>query len=135
MAAREKHLMSSSRPRIKICGLTRYEDAALAAQSGAWGLGFIFTDKSPRCCTLKTAREIIRRLDEEKFEVEKVGVFLNESAAEINRIASETGLTFAQLRARGEAESRLPGPKGNLEIFLWLSPETAEKAGESPTAR
>ena len=96
--------MNSSTPKIKICGLTRYEDAALAAQSGAWGLGFIFSDKSPRRCTQKIAKVIIRRLDEDKFEVEKVGVFLNESAATINRIASETGLTFAQLHGSESPE-------------------------------
>jgi len=38
-------------------------------------------------------------------------------------------------RARGEADSRLAGPKGNREIFLWLSPQGAEKAGESPSVR
>jgi len=96
--------VNSSMPKIKICGLTRYEDAALAVQSGAWGLGFIFSDKSPRRCSLKTAREIIHRLDEEKFEVEKIGVFLNESADKINRIASETGLTFAQLHGNESPE-------------------------------
>ncbi len=92
------------RPKIKICGLTRYEDAALAARCGAWGLGFIFSEKSPRCCTLETAGEIIRRLDEEKFEVEKVGVFLNESAVEINRVAAATGLTVAQLHGSESPE-------------------------------
>jgi phosphoribosylanthranilate isomerase len=83
--------------KVKICGLTRYEDAALAAQLGAWGLGFIFSDKSPRTCTVEAAREIIHRLNEQQVEVEKVGVFLNESADEVNRIAAEVGLTFAQM--------------------------------------
>ena len=67
-------------------------------------MGFIFSDKSPRRCTLNTAREIIRRLNEEKYEVEKVGVFLNESAQEINKIAAETGLTFAQLHGSESPE-------------------------------
>ena len=53
-----------------------------------------------------------------------------QAVADVRQAATALGW-----RARGEAESRLPGPKGNLEIFLWLSPETAEKAGESPTAR
>ena len=89
--------MSSSQAKIKICGLTRYEDAALAARLGAWGLGFIFTDKSPRSCPVATAKEIIQQLDDDGFQVEKVGVFLNEPAQEINRIAAEVGLTVAQL--------------------------------------
>ena len=37
--------------------------------------------------------------------------------------------------ALGEAESRLPGPKGNREIFLWLRPPTAEVVGESKRRR
>lgn len=89
--------MSSSSVKVKICGLTRYEDAALAARLGAWGVGFIFTDKSPRACAEDAAKAIIRQLNDDGFEVEKVGVFLNQSPAEINRIAAEVGLTFAQL--------------------------------------
>ena len=97
MVARVKHCMNSSPVKIKICGLTRYEDAALAAQLGAWGLGFIFSDKSPRACPPGRAREIILQLDSEGFDVEKVGVFLNESAETVNRIAADTGITVAQL--------------------------------------
>ena len=37
--------------------------------------------------------------------------------------------------ALGEAESRLPGPKGNREIFLWLRPRMAEAVGESERRR
>ena len=96
--------MNSSSLKVKICGLTRYEDAALAVDSGAWGLGFIFADKSPRYCSVDTVAEIIRRLDQENYEVEKVGVFLNESAAEINRVAAACGLTVAQLHGNETPE-------------------------------
>ncbi|MFQ5660307.1 MAG: phosphoribosylanthranilate isomerase [Gammaproteobacteria bacterium] len=89
--------MNSLTVKIKICGLTRYEDAALAAQLGAWGLGFIFSDNSPRSCPVKVAGEIIQRLEKDQIEVEKVGVFLDQPAEEVNRIAAEVGLTFAQL--------------------------------------
>lgn len=77
--------------------MTRYEDAALATELGAWGLGFIFTDLSPRTCSLEAAADIIQRLDADGATVEKVGVFLNESADNINRIADEVGITVAQL--------------------------------------
>lgn len=96
--------MSSSRVKIKICGMTRYEDAALATELGAWGLGFIFTDKSPRTCSLDAAAEIIQKLDADGCNVEKVGVFLNESAENINRIANEVGITVAQMHGTESAE-------------------------------
>lgn len=96
--------MNSSTLKIKICGLTRYEDAVLAAESGAWGLGFIFAEKSPRNCSPESVKEIIQRLNEDKIDVEKVGVFLNQPASEVNRVANETGLTYAQLHGNESPE-------------------------------
>jgi phosphoribosylanthranilate isomerase len=96
--------MHSSAAKIKICGLTRYEDAALAARLGAWGLGFIFTDKSPRNCPVDVAREIIQQLEEDQLEVEKVGVFLDSPVTEVNSIAAEVGLSFAQLHGSESPE-------------------------------
>ncbi len=46
---------------MKICGLTRLEDALLAAELGAWGLGFVFAP-SPRRLTPAAARELIEGL-------------------------------------------------------------------------
>jgi len=114
MAVLGKRSMSSSTVNIKICGLTRFEDAALAAQLGAWGVGFIFSDKSPRTCTTKNAHEIIQQLNNENFEVEKVGVFLNESAETINRVAAETGITIAQLHG---SESPEECNKVNIKVL------------------
>ena len=42
----------SETSRVKICGLTRLEDAELAAELGAWALGLIFASSSPRRCRL-----------------------------------------------------------------------------------
>ena len=90
--------------RIKVCGLTRYEDAALAAELGAWGLGFIFTELSPRSCSTEVAADIIRRLDADGAKVEKVGVFLNESATNINAVAENVGITVAQMHGNETAD-------------------------------
>lgn len=79
---------------IKICGLTRPEDAALAVALGARAVGFIFWPKSPRNVSPERAREMVERLP--PF-VTPVGVFVNQSATEINWIAERVGLGAVQL--------------------------------------
>lgn len=58
--------------RIKICGLTRAEDAARARDAGAWALGFIFYPKSKRYITPDAAARIAPP------EAPCVGVFVNQ---------------------------------------------------------
>ena len=63
--------------RIKICGITRYEDAKIAVNLGVNALGFIFHPKSPRFIQPADARRIVEKLP--PF-VSRVGVFVNEDA-------------------------------------------------------
>lgn len=88
--------MAKSNPRVKVkvCGTTRLKDAQLAVEFGADAIGFIFYKKSPRCVTVKTAKEICSKLP--PF-VHRVGVFVNETADTINRIAERCGLDAVQL--------------------------------------
>jgi len=69
--------------RIKICGITRAEDALLAADAGADAIGLVFYPKSPRAVTIEQAQAICEVLppfvsvvalfvDAEHFEVEDV---------------------------------------------------------------
>ncbi len=80
--------------RVKICGITSYEDAMTAIDAGADALGFVFYPPSPRCITPEAAAAIIRQLP--PF-VEKVGLFVNEDAAAINTAAETSGITLAQI--------------------------------------
>jgi phosphoribosylanthranilate isomerase len=80
--------------KVKICGNTRLEDALLAAELGADALGFIFYRGSPRAVTEKTVKAIVAQLP--PF-VQTVGVFVDEKAERVNRIAESCGLDFVQL--------------------------------------
>ena len=87
---------------VKICGITNPEDAMAAVEGGASALGFNFWRRSPRYVTPETAREMIERLP---AGVLKVGVFVDEDAATVSRIAREAGLDIAQLHGQETARS------------------------------
>lgn len=80
--------------KIKICGINIKEDALLAEKLGAWAVGFIFVENTPRYITPKNAAEIINSLDENFV---KIGVFANISIEKIQEISEQTGLTKIQL--------------------------------------
>ncbi len=79
--------------KVKVCGITRIEDARIAAGSGADAIGLVFAE-SPRKVSIEEAREIAAALPD---GVLKVGVFVNEEPEEVLRIAREVGLDYAQL--------------------------------------
>ena len=80
--------------RVKICGLTRLEDARLAVELGVHALGFNFYDKSPRCITPADAWKIIRKLP---ALVSTVGIFVNWDAASVVALAKSLQLSAVQL--------------------------------------
>jgi len=80
--------------KVKICGITNIDDASLCENLGADALGFIFYAKSKRYIEPIAVRKIIEKLS--PFTV-KVGVFVNESAKNINEIASTVRLNAVQL--------------------------------------
>ena len=80
--------------RVKVCGITRLEDAELAASLGAWALGFILWPGSPRAVEEAVAAGIARRV---RRQAELVGVFVNPTLDEITHAAEAIGLTHVQL--------------------------------------
>ena len=80
--------------RAKICGITRSEDAELAAELGAWALGFILWPGSRRACDPALAAGIARRV---RRRAEIVGVFVNPTLDEVAHAADAIGLTHLQL--------------------------------------
>jgi len=84
--------------RIKICGITRSEDAELALQLGAWALGFIFYAKSPRYIAPAAVKRILDELHSRGLKPEHaVGVFVNASADEIRQTLAISGIDTVQL--------------------------------------
>jgi len=79
---------------VKICGITRVEDAAAAVDCGAGALGFVFWPGSPRCIDPHRARAIVATLP--PF-VTPVGVFVNQPAEYVRGVASLVHLGAVQL--------------------------------------
>ena len=80
--------------RVKICGVTRAEDALLASELGAWAVGFVFWPGSPRHVGAAAAEAIARQLP---AQVARVGVFVDQPLEDVREIAGAVGLTFVQL--------------------------------------
>lgn len=79
--------------RIKICGITKPEDAISAAEAGADAIGLVFA-RSPRQVTISQARHIVASLPP---YVSAVGVFVNARAATVLRTIHDVGLNEVQL--------------------------------------
>jgi phosphoribosylanthranilate isomerase len=79
---------------VKICGITRPEDAELAVSLGAWAIGLIFHQPSPRAVDVTTAAEIGA---EHKRTAEIAGVFVNRPLEEVAELADVCSLSIIQL--------------------------------------
>jgi phosphoribosylanthranilate isomerase len=87
--------------RVKICGVTKPEDAKLAAELGAHAIGFNFHDQSPRSITPHSATELIRRLP--PFVV-PVGIFVNWAEEPVLALCKALKLAVAQLHGDESAK-------------------------------
>jgi phosphoribosylanthranilate isomerase len=79
--------------KVKICGITNAEDAAVAAQAGADALGFVFFEKSPRHISIQQAAGISRGLPP---AIVRVGVFVNPDEDLVLRAIGECALNVLQ---------------------------------------
>ena len=90
---------------VKICGLTRVQDALLAAREGAFAIGYIFWPGSKRFVSLEQAKAISAALKAEGFtKVKRVGVFVNPTHDEIDEARRECDLTTVQLHGEESEE-------------------------------
>ena len=92
---------------VKICGITRLEDAEAAARFGASYVGFVLWPNSPRAATLDAVKAIVPRLP---ADVTPVGVFVDPTVDEINA-AADAGIRIAQVHGDTNAsfqQARVP---------------------------
>lgn len=85
------------RTRIKICGLTRVEDAQMVASLGVDAIGLVFYPPSPRAVSIAQARMICASLP--PF-VNRVGLFVDASWAEIQAVLAQVPLDTVQLHGQ-----------------------------------
>jgi len=83
--------------KIKICGITREEDAIFCSDRGADFLGFIFVPATPRFIEPERAAEIALHLRERESRPKLAGVFRDASADYVREIATLVGLDLLQL--------------------------------------
>ena len=81
------------RPRIKICGITRPEDGALAASLGADAIGLVFYDRSPRNIGIEQARAVVAALPP---LTQVVALFLDPQAELVQAVLREVSVDVLQ---------------------------------------
>ena len=87
--------------KVKICGITNWEDAVASVASGCDALGFVFYKKSPRYISPKNAKKIIGLLPK---NILKVGIFVNAQEKSIKNIAKTSKLDMLQFHGNESAQ-------------------------------
>jgi phosphoribosylanthranilate isomerase len=130
-------------PRVKICGLTRLEDAELAVRLGADALGFVLWPRSPRFISARDVAVIVRQLP---AFVTRVGVVVNMPPAEAAAAIRTAGLDVLQLHgdesaaayqaAAGRIVKAMPAATDeDVAVALNLPPEVTVLVDAADSAR
>ncbi len=94
-------MTANARTRIKICGITRIDDARAAIAAGVDAVGLVFYPRSPRCLDIESARSIVDQLPP---LVTVVGVFVNQTIEQVREIADRAPLDILQLHGEETPE-------------------------------
>lgn len=122
------------RTRVKICGITRIEDATAAALHGADAIGLIFYRPSPRYVTPEQAGRIVAATP---AFVSTVAVFVNPSRDEVETVIRESGVTLLQFHGDETPEFcagfsrpyiKAARIRPGLDLIKYLSPHAAARA-------
>jgi phosphoribosylanthranilate isomerase len=89
------------RTRVKICGITRPQDALAAAEAGADAIGLVFAESSPRCVSVAQARAVCAALP--PF-ITVVGLFVDTPPARVREVLGQVPLDLLQFHGRETPE-------------------------------
>ncbi len=115
--------------RVKVCGLTRREDVAIAVAQGAWAVGFVMWAGSPRLVTGSQLRDLTADVP---GGVKRVAVVVNPNVDDVRRWKDEAGLTTIQLHG---GEDVAPFLSLGMEVFKAMALTTdddVERAAALP---
>lgn len=94
---------------VKVCGVTRVDQADACVRAGVWGIGLVFAPASPRVVDLATAAAIAAAVGP---EVARVGVFVEPDPTIAVDIARRVGLSHIQVHGNSDPEAiRAAGPE------------------------
>jgi phosphoribosylanthranilate isomerase len=128
---------------VKICGITRLNDAEAAVAAGANAIGFVFWPDSPRFIDPFRAARIASALPP---LVARVGVFVNQSSEYINAVAARVRLDAVQLHGDERVDDLAPlvrpvikavalGGDGEVDAAAWPSRVTLLLDAHDPARR
>jgi len=114
---------------VKICGVKTLEDAQMAVAAGASAIGFNFFPKSPRYIRPQDAAEISQALP---ARICRVGVFVNASRAEVERMAREVDLSALQFHGEESADDCRGWNLKVIKAVRTCDPSTVRRAADYP---
>ncbi len=109
---------NDKRVRVKICGITRVEDALAAYNAGADAIGLVFYDKSPRAVNLEQARDIVNSLP--PF-LTTVGLFVNAEPELITSVLNKLSLDILQFHGDESHEQCIAYDKPYIKAIRMKS--------------
>jgi len=122
-------MSNKQRTRIKVCGITRLEDALAASRLGVDAVGFVFYPKSPRYISPMQAATIIRQLP--PF-VSAVGLFVNPAQSDIDAVLQHCPLGVVQLHGDESPEFCMAQPRRVMKAIPVSSAEDLKRAQTYP---
>lgn len=118
--------------RIKCCGMTRVEDAVLAARLGADAIGLVFTPRSRRCVGIEQARAIVRALP--PF-IATVALFMDDDAARVREVIATVQPDLLQFHGDESDDWCTQFDRPFLKaIAMGEGPEALGRLGDYPSA-